>query len=412
MHVTAFFRVSQGPIIEVDLEQLDDRLAELDDRMTASATYKRKESIQRLFVSFLKKLGRASLSSCTPDDVRRFLVWKDGSGKTPVHDIHCCYLGQKGSFSCSCPKRLASNTVEGILNQLVNIFDDLGFGRDYDIISGTGNPAAARIVKEYLKLIRIEQAKSHVLPKQAKPIFLTKVKAICSFINREIKITSLSLRERFTLYRDQAWWKIQFFAGDRAGDLAWVVSQEVKILADGAGLVFQHTYGKTLRGKRGRSNSFVVKRCNELEICPVKGLIDYVNFCKLSGVDLTRGYLFRIVSESGSVLNNPVSYSAIYQRLRHYLTLLGMYDGETPHSFRAGCAITIALTDSAENVESVMNHIGWFSQESANYYSRKNSLLDSDIVASKLASSVDMSDNVENEFRNKGDYSSLKRAFP
>jgi hypothetical protein len=46
----------------------------------------------------------------------------------------------------------------------------------------------------------------------------------------------LSFREKFTLYRDQAWWKIQFFAGDRAGDLALVVAQEVKILTDGSGL--------------------------------------------------------------------------------------------------------------------------------------------------------------------------------
>jgi hypothetical protein len=58
------------------------------------------------------------------------------------------------------------------------------------ISSESGNPASAQAVKEYLKLIRVEQAKSHVLPKQAKPIFLTKVKAISSFIDREIKIVS------------------------------------------------------------------------------------------------------------------------------------------------------------------------------------------------------------------------------
>jgi hypothetical protein len=127
-------------------------------------------------------------------------------GKTTIHDIQCPFLGQKGSFHCNCPKRLASNTVEGIINQLVNIFDDIGLGRDWNIVSESGNPASAQAVKEYLKLIRVEQAKSHVLPKQAKPIFLTKVKAISSFIDREIKIVSLSLREKFTLYRDQAWW--------------------------------------------------------------------------------------------------------------------------------------------------------------------------------------------------------------
>ena len=201
------------------------------------------------------------------------------NGKTTIHDIQCPFLGQKGSFHCNCPKRLASNTVEGIINQPVNIFDDIGLGRDWNIVSESGNPASAQAVKEYLKLIRVEQAKSHVLPKQAKPIFLTKVKAISSFIDREIKIVSLSLREKFTLYRDQAWWKIQFFAGDRAGDLALVVAQEVKILTDGSGLVFQHTFGKTLRSSKGKSNSFVIKRCNDIDICHVKDLMDYVNFC-------------------------------------------------------------------------------------------------------------------------------------
>jgi hypothetical protein len=351
-------------------------------------------------------------TACTPDDIRRFLVWKDCNGKTTIRDIQCPFLGQKGSFHCNCPKRLASNTVEGIINQLVNIFDDIGLGRDWNIVSESGNPASAQAVKEYLKLIRVEQAKSHVLPKQAKPIFLTKVKAISSFIDREIKIVSLSLREKFTLYRDQAWWKIQFFAGDRAGDLALEVAQEVKILTDGSGLVFQHTFGKTLRGSKGKSNSFVIKRCNNIDICPVKGLIDYVNFCRSCKVDLTRGYLFRVVSEIGSVLDEPVSYSVVYQRLIYYLTTLGIYEGETPHSFRAGCAIIMALTDSVENVEGVMNHISWFSQESAEYYGRKHSLVDSTIVASKLANSVGLADNVELEFRTKGDYSELKKAFP
>ena len=127
---------------------------------------------------------------------------------------------------------------------------------------------------------------------------------------------------------------------------------------------------------------------------------------------MTKGYLFRIVSENGSLLDKPVSYSVFYQRLRHYLTTLGIYDGETPHSFRAGCAIIMTLTDSVENVEGVMNHIGWFSQESAEYYGRKHSLVDSTIVASKLANSVGLADNVELEFRTKGDYSELKKAFP
>lgn len=59
-----------------------------------------------------------------------------------------------------------------------------------------GNPAASPTVKEYLKLIREEQAKAHVLPKQAKPMFLSKVKAIVLFINRELDKCDLTLSKK------------------------------------------------------------------------------------------------------------------------------------------------------------------------------------------------------------------------
>lgn len=91
-----------------------------------------------------------------------------------------------------------------------------------------------------------------------------------------------------------------------------VVHQEVKILTNGSGLVFQHTFGKTLRVSKGNYNSVVIKRCNDIEICPVKGLIDYVNFCRSCKVDLTRGYLFRIVSENGSVLDKLVFLTQLF----------------------------------------------------------------------------------------------------
>ena len=230
--------------------------------MSSSSGYRKRNSLLELFIRFLEMSPNSpSLLSCTPDDVRRFLVWKDMKGKTTVHNIDCPNLGLLGNFECSCPKRLASGTVEVIIQHLVNIFDNHGLGRTWRVGNKIGNPAAAPIVKEYLKLIREEQARAHVIPKQARPIFLSKIKTISAFIDRELGKTDLSLRDRCILYRDQAWLKLQFFAGDRAGDLSVVVSQEVKMLDDDSGFVFQHTFGKTLRGDKGKNNSFVIKRC-------------------------------------------------------------------------------------------------------------------------------------------------------
>lgn len=66
------------------------------------------------------------------------------------------------------------------------------------------------------------------------------------------------------------------------------------IFSSGSGWVFNQTFGKTLRGDKSRSNSFVIKTCIDLVVCPVKGLLDFVECSKLRSVDLSKGYLFRI----------------------------------------------------------------------------------------------------------------------
>lgn len=89
-------------------------------------------------------------------------------------------------------------------------------------------------------------------------------------------------------------------------------------------------------------------------LCPVKDLLDYFILAQKLKVDLSKGYLFRIVSENGRVLDKNV----FYERLLYYLSTLAIYKGKTPHSFRDGCAIAIALLGSAENVDQVMRQIG------------------------------------------------------
>jgi hypothetical protein len=38
---------------------------------------KERRAYRKIFIAFLRKSGYESLTACTPDDVRRFLVWKD-----------------------------------------------------------------------------------------------------------------------------------------------------------------------------------------------------------------------------------------------------------------------------------------------------------------------------------------------
>ncbi|XP_065927831.1 uncharacterized protein [Magallana gigas] len=395
----------------VDVQVLDERLKELDARRSSSLDSKRQDCLKREITEFLVRMSGRELTSCTPDDIRRFLVWKDQCGKSQVHKIDCRFLGNKGLFDCNCPVRLASGTVSLMINRLVNIFHEMGCERSWNMALGLGNPAASSQVKDYLKIIQEEQARAHLVPKQAKPIFLTKVKAIVGYIGGRLSMSSVSVRERYILLRDQAWFKLQFFAGDRAGDLANLVAQEVKWLRDYSGFVFNHTFGKTLRGGKRRSNMFVVKRCDDKVICPVVGLQDFVSGCKDLGVDLSCGYLFRVVTEGARVLDQPVSYSVVYDRLRVYLRKLGADEGETPHSFRAGCAVTLAMSGSVSEVGQIMRHVGWFGEGSAEYYSRLPALVESDFVAGRLATSVKDAGMMEEKYRECMQYDSLDSAF-
>ncbi|XP_052707246.1 uncharacterized protein LOC128182570 isoform X2 [Crassostrea angulata] len=397
----------------VDVQVLDERLKELDARRSSSLDSKRQDCLKREITEFLVRMSGRELTSCTPDDIRRFLVWKDQCGKSQVHKIDCRFLGNKGLFDCNCPVRLASGTVSLMINRLVNIFHEMGCERSWNMALGLGNPAASSQVKDYLKIIQEEQARAHLVPKQAKPIFLTKVKAIVGYIGGRLSMSSVSVRERYILLRDndQAWFKLQFFAGDRAGDLANLVAQEVKWLRDYSGFVFNHTFGKTLRGGKRRSNMFVVKRCDDKVICPVVGIQDFVSGCKDLGVDLSCGYLFRVVTEDARVLDQPVSYSVVYDRLRVYLRKLGVDEGETPHSFRAGCAVALAMSGSVSEVGQIMRHVGWFGEGSAEYYSRLPALVESDFVAGRLATSVKDAGMMEEKYRECMQYDSLDSAF-
>jgi hypothetical protein len=113
-----FFQ-AQG--IPVDVQILDDRLKELDARRLASLDSKREESCKREITGFMGRVSGQGIASCTPGDVRRFLVWKDQSGKSQVHRIDCQFLGSKGIFECGCPLRLASGTVSLLINRLLNV---------------------------------------------------------------------------------------------------------------------------------------------------------------------------------------------------------------------------------------------------------------------------------------------------
>jgi integrase len=267
-----------------------------------------------------------------------------------------------------------------------------------------GNPAISEEVAIYQKQIKIEQSKAHVAPKQAKPIFISKLRKMVLYIDRHLA-SEKDAAAAFLLARDQALLKLMFFGGDRAHDLGVMLTQEIKQLPRGQGFLIRHTWGKTLRIDKPKI--FSVLRCQDAVLCPVVALERYFAVANRYGIDLSSGYLFRPIIRD-LLLDRPLSYEAVYARLKFYLRSLGLDEGETPHSFRGGCAISLhAAAGGDKDLASVMQHIGWATEASAKHYARSDRGNQA-VANANLMAKLHTATNVERQFVDEQD---LDKAF-
>ena len=119
------------------------------------------------------------MTSCTVQDIVKFLISKDRSGRTVVHSLSCSKRG------CSCLKRLAAGSVDSTLGRLRAIFNKLGRAND-------SKPASHPLVKDYLKFVREEKAGLAITPSQAVPIFFWKFQQLIAHL-RDLCSSSVSL---------------------------------------------------------------------------------------------------------------------------------------------------------------------------------------------------------------------------
>ena len=160
-----------------------------------------------------------------------------------------------------------------------------------------------------------------------------------------------------------------------------MLGQEIIRYPDNSGLLFNHIWGKTLRD--GASNVFGVCRHLNPDVYPIRAVENYVSMAAVLGLDLSTGYLFRPTDHRGAVSNFPFASSTAESRLRLYLKEGNIDEGETLHSFRPGCAITLAMTGSS--LADIMSHVGWRKAETANYYMKLAQVLRFDGLSGSLA---------------------------
>lgn len=349
------------------------------------------------------------LPSASSSDILKFLVWKDRSGRTKVHQTSCPELGKHKASSCDCPSRLSAGTVENLIGKLRAIFIEAGLGGEWDDRLGIGNPVSHPSIKSYLRSIKEEQAQARVRPRKSIPLFLDKLQRLAEHIMCKLRTPGISPISLYLLSRDLCFFSVDFFSGDRSSDLGRVMSREVLFFPQCSGILFNHTFGKTLRGDS--VNTFAVKRCDNQVVCPVRNFERYLSISKLLRIDLSKGYLFR-ATKGNSVLEDPFIGSAVYNRLKSYLRAINSDEGETPHSSRSGCSITLSLLGVPK--ESIANHVGWTNSSMVDHYSDLRDLLLPSAPAAILANSAsaDASSNAVAAYKACNDLSLFKKVFP
>ena len=103
------------------------------------------------------------------------------------------------------------------------------------------------------------------------------------------------------------------------------------------------------------------------------------------GISLSPGY------SSGAYLS-----SAADSRLRTYTRGANIDSGETLHSFRSSCALTLAFSGSP--LADVMSHVGWSNSKTALYYLKLADVFRARAPADLLASAPSQSQEASRFF--------------
>ena len=228
--------------ILVDLQAIDNRLAQLKSAYLQSAYSKRKCLLRTECEKFLASLPNSeTILSGSPTDINRFLTWKDRHGKTIVNSDGCSDSHLQSTAKCKCPKCLAFKTVHSYIGKLQAIFKETGCCGEWNSMLGLGNPAASPEVQKYLKASTEEQLQARITPKQAVPLFLPKLLLLARFLNRKIAAHSINPSALFILAQDQAFFKTLFFSGDCGSDLGMVKTEEILRFPQDDGLLGENS---------------------------------------------------------------------------------------------------------------------------------------------------------------------------
>ena len=348
-------------------DRINQRIKDLDELLNTSKYSKQKNNLTIELTSFLENLSPPKdLLTAVPTDVRKFLIFKEKDGKTQLHERDCSFKGLSGRKSCECPKTLAAKTTDSLIGKVRAIFRDIGRSGEWNPILLTGNPAASYLMKRHLQSVTLEQTFAEIPKKQAVPLMFEKLAKLCRYLAYKASVEKDTVK-KYLYLRDRAFFSVLCHSGDRGYDLGNLSISRLFELPDAQGIFVSEVIGKV--ASLDNPKNFVLLKSKDEDICPVRLLENYINFASQSGIDLRSGYIFRVKDKkSGQIADKAVSSSSMTDRLRLHLRAVNLYEGESSHSSRRGCAITLKMLDVKDDI--IRDHVGWGTNKMLEHYAR------------------------------------------
>lgn len=369
--------------------KIDSRIKKLDDLLQNSNYSKQKCSLKQDFLEFLKIIdSEKDLMTVMPEDIRKFLIYKEGNGRTQLHKEECQYRGMTGIKQCDCPKTLAAKSVDSLLGKIRAILRDIGRSGEWNPMLFTGNPASSIVLKKHLQSVTLEQSVSEVGKKQAVPMMFDKLAKLCRHLSYAISVQRDNI-SRYLLARDRAYFAMICHSGGRGGDLGLLTSSRLFDMSNSEGVLVSQVVGKVV--SINNPKNFILLLSKDSDICPVSHLRSYMSIANDAQMDLKCGYFFRVQDrKTKTITSRPVTSTCMTDRLKMHLKAIHLYEGETSHSSRRGCSITLKLLGVSD--DEICKHVGWNSNAMLNHYAVEGSVLKSSEAANALAQAADRLD--------------------
>ncbi|CAC5382313.1 unnamed protein product [Mytilus coruscus] len=367
------------------LHKIEKRIDTLDNLLKSGSYSKQKCSLKTELEKFFVTLEPLkNLSNAVPEDIRKFLVFKEKNGRTQLHEDNCVYRTEHGLKICSCPKTLTVKSVDSLLGKIRAIFRDIGRAGEWNPMLYSGNPASSHILKQHIQAVSLEQSNSNITRKQATPLMFDKLGKLCRYLSYKVSVEK-DLISQFLFARDLSYFSLLCHSGNRGVDLGLLKAENLFDIPDSKGIYVSQQAGKT--ASIDNPKNYIILPSLDEDICPIKLVKDYKRIASKLDIDLNKGFIYRVRDNKSKQINNrAVSSSCMTDRLKTHLMNINLYQGETSHSSRRGCAITLRMLGVDD--QAINQHVGWSSKGMIDHYAHVGKLMSPEGPASTLSSAA------------------------